>query len=196
MTETVVTGFLLAHRKNSSGAAAAGGDVFYIDLICSRYRQGSKLLKEAENYARGLGCSSTALRAATAPLIAVYYRLGYKAMLDHCQHKDGRRFSSRVAERRLQRRNRTAIYRDGRGKAQPGDGFWMSKCLRKTGGDGGVDEISQQEVESAIKTLGDPQMSETMFEKYKDVEKSKAGSKGNKAKGLTMREFRNLLSEE
>lgn len=78
---TRMDGFMTAYIKGEKP-----DKTFYIDLVCSRYGKGKALLEEAERIAKDEKCQTTSLRAATAPLIAVYQKkFGYQRRANACK---------------------------------------------------------------------------------------------------------------
>ncbi len=116
-----INGVLLGHTKTVRGVK-----MFYVDLLCSRHRKGKALLAQAERVALEVKCEAIALRAAWSKLIPYYSRNGYRRMANHCERP------SRAQRASLRNLDKDAVTFRGRTMQEgEGEGWWMSKCLRR-----------------------------------------------------------------
>ena len=114
-----IDGVLLAHNKTIDGQR-----VFYIDLVCSKHRKGSALLRDAEDFAKKQGYELVALRAAMPKLLKYYRGKGYRRLDNACTS------ASRTRRSNLRQLDDNAILEfKGRKIEMLGEGWWMSKCL-------------------------------------------------------------------
>ena len=118
---TRMDGFALAYR----GAHKHNPDeeYFYIDLLCSNHRKGGQLLQKVEEFAKGLGFKTLALRAASASLFRYYRSKGFRRMANACKKYNRQQRSV------LRHLDEDAIYEFRGRKLVEGEGWWMSKCI-------------------------------------------------------------------
>lgn len=119
--ESEACGFALGHERNAQ--------VFFVDLLCTQKKQGRRLLKEMEAYAREREIPLVALRAASEALVPVYEERGYARVADACVPPSK---IDKKLRRKLERKLKT-LDEEGLEKKDRGDlylhGAWMSKCV-------------------------------------------------------------------
>lgn len=144
--------YFTAHTKSSGIAGFAvvtfmkdvdGACKAYLELVCSRHRQGSRLMRAIKHVSSGMGVDFVQLSAATSSLVKYYGKFGFRRAPNPCLTRQ----QAMNLRRRVQYTRSTTPaagwkgFIDGGRTASPvmhhkngnSDGFLMSVCVRNMG---------------------------------------------------------------